>query len=80
MSEYIRELRSLVGTRPLILTGSVVIIQNDNDQILLQHRKDGNWGLSDPTESHEIRFFDMHDLPSLNPANTVYLSKYILKV
>ena len=33
--------------------------------------------VSDPTESHEIRFFDMHDLPSLNPANTMYLSKYL---
>jgi hypothetical protein len=28
MSEYIRELRSLVGTRPLILVGAVVIIIN----------------------------------------------------
>jgi hypothetical protein len=45
MSDYIRELRSLVGTRPLILVGAVVIIQNENQQILLQHRKDGDWGL-----------------------------------
>jgi 8-oxo-dGTP pyrophosphatase MutT (NUDIX family) len=57
MSDYIRELRSLVGTRPLILVGAVVIIQNDNYQILLQHRKDGNWGLPgglmEPGESLE---------------------------
>ncbi len=145
MSEYIRELRNLVGTRPLILVGAVVIIQNDNQQILLQHRRDGNWGLpgglmepgesledtatrevyeetgfrierltmlelfsgpdlylklsngdelfsvtalylskeytgelvNDPTESHEVRFFDVTDLPSLNPANTIYLKKYL---
>lgn len=145
MSEYIRELRSLVGTRPLILVGAVVIIQNDNHQILLQHRKDGNWGLpgglmepgesleetatrevyeetgltlnhltmlelfsgpdlylklkngdelysvtamyhcndyrgelvSDSTESHEVRFFDVGDLPNLNAANTIYLAKYL---
>jgi 8-oxo-dGTP pyrophosphatase MutT (NUDIX family) len=145
MSEYIRELRSLVGTRPLILVGAVVIIRNDNNQILLQHRKDGNWGLpgglmepgesleetaarevyeetgltlkrltllelfsgpdlylklkngdelfsvtalyhcndykgelvSDPTESLEVSFCDVDDLPSLNPANTIYLAKYL---
>lgn len=45
MSDYIRELRSLVGTRPLILVGAVVIIRNENQQILLRHRKDGDWGL-----------------------------------
>jgi hypothetical protein len=37
MNDYIRELRSLVGTSPLILVGVVVIIQNENQQILLQH-------------------------------------------
>ncbi|GIP29392.1 DNA mismatch repair protein MutT [Paenibacillus sp. J23TS9] len=145
MSDYIRELRSLVGTRPLILVGAVVIIQNNKNQILLQHRKDGDWGLPgglmepgelieetatrevyeetgltlnhltmlelfsgpalylklkngdelysvtamylcndyrgelacDSTESHEIRFFDVGDLPNLNPANTIYLAKYL---
>ncbi|SEC04079.1 NUDIX hydrolase [Paenibacillus sp. GP183] len=145
MSDYIRELRSLVGTRPLILVGAVVIIQNENQQILLQHRKDGDWGLpgglmepgesledtamreayeetglrinhitmldlfsgpdlylklkngdelysvtalylckdfsgqlmSDQTESHEARFFDVTDLPSLNPANNIYLKKFL---
>jgi hypothetical protein len=33
--------------------------------------------VSDPIESHEVRFFDMTDLPSLNPANTIYLKKYL---
>ncbi|WP_199425655.1 NUDIX hydrolase [Thermaerobacillus caldiproteolyticus] len=44
---YIEELRSLVGHRPLILVGSLVIIKNKNGEILLQQRKHphGFWGL-----------------------------------
>jgi hypothetical protein len=33
--------------------------------------------MSDPTESHEIRFFDLTDLPSLNPANNIYLRNFL---
>ncbi|HSJ39082.1 MAG TPA: NUDIX hydrolase [Planococcus sp. (in: firmicutes)] len=43
--DYVRDLRKLVGTRPLILPGAVVLIINEQDQVLLQHRTDGNWGL-----------------------------------
>ncbi|MFD1412440.1 NUDIX hydrolase [Oceanobacillus jeddahense] len=43
--DYVKELRKLVGTRPLILPGSVVIMINNDNQILLQHRRDGSWGL-----------------------------------
>lgn len=43
--EYFKELRKLVGTRPLILPGAVVLIINEQDQVMLQHRTDGNWGL-----------------------------------
>lgn len=43
--EYFRELRKLVGTRPLILPGSVVLILNPKDEVLLQLRTDGGWGL-----------------------------------
>ncbi|GGP09002.1 NUDIX hydrolase [Oceanobacillus neutriphilus] len=43
--DYVKELRKLVGTRPLILPGSVVIMLNNDNQILLQHRHDGGWGL-----------------------------------
>ncbi|WP_270181319.1 NUDIX hydrolase [Alkalihalobacillus sp. CinArs1] len=43
--DYVKELRELVGHRPLILPGSVVIILNDKDELLLQHRTDGGWGL-----------------------------------
>jgi 8-oxo-dGTP pyrophosphatase MutT (NUDIX family) len=42
---YVKDLRKLVGTRPLILTGAVVIILNDLQKVLLQHRTDGGWGL-----------------------------------
>ena len=42
---YVRELRKLVGNRPLILPGAVVIILNEQNNILLQHRSDGGWGL-----------------------------------
>lgn len=42
---YIKELRNLVGKRPLILTGSVVLVLNDDNDLLLQHRTDGGWGL-----------------------------------
>lgn len=43
--EYYKELRKYVGHRPLILPGSVVIIVNDKDEVLLQQRRDGGWGL-----------------------------------
>jgi 8-oxo-dGTP pyrophosphatase MutT (NUDIX family) len=44
---YIEELRNLVGTRPLILVGSVVVIVNGAGRILLQQRRfpKGSWGL-----------------------------------
>ncbi|MCA0987472.1 NUDIX hydrolase [Guptibacillus algicola] len=43
--DYVKNLRELVGHRPLILPGAVVIIINENNELLLQHRKDGGWGL-----------------------------------
>ncbi|GGH86266.1 8-oxo-dGTP pyrophosphatase MutT (NUDIX family) [Pullulanibacillus pueri] len=45
--DYITELRKLIGHRPVILPGSVVIILNEKDQVLLQQRKHpyGIWGL-----------------------------------
>jgi ADP-ribose pyrophosphatase YjhB (NUDIX family) len=45
---YVEELRAVVGNRPLILVGSVVIVLNESKQILLQHRNQhpfGKWGL-----------------------------------
>jgi 8-oxo-dGTP pyrophosphatase MutT (NUDIX family) len=50
---YIRELRQLIGTRPLILAGATLLVINDRNELLLQHRSDtGTWGL--PGGSMEI--------------------------
>ncbi|MFJ7668416.1 NUDIX hydrolase [Lysinibacillus sp. NPDC097195] len=43
--EYFKYLRQYVGHQPIILPGSVVIILNDNNEVLLQQRHDGTWGL-----------------------------------
>lgn len=45
MSNYIMELRKLVGSRPLIMAGACVLLCNEQ-QLLLQRRTDnGCWGL-----------------------------------
>ncbi|MBP1974659.1 8-oxo-dGTP pyrophosphatase MutT (NUDIX family) [Cohnella thailandensis] len=42
---YIADLRKMVGTRPIILTGVTVIVLNEDKEILLQKRTDsGDWG------------------------------------
>lgn len=43
--EYYKYLRQYVGHRPIILPGSVVIILNAHNEVLLQKRHDGTWGL-----------------------------------
>lgn len=43
--DYVQSLRQIVGTRPLILVGSVAIVLNDKNEILLQQRPDEEWGL-----------------------------------
>ena len=44
---YIEEIRELVGHRPLILVGALVIVVNDSKEILLQQRTSpyGIWGI-----------------------------------
>lgn len=43
---YVQELRSLVGHRPLIIPGAAVLIVDEQNRLLLQHRKDNQqWGL-----------------------------------
>lgn len=45
---YVEEIRQIVGHRPLILAGSVIVVIDDRDRILLQKRKStsyGMWGL-----------------------------------
>lgn len=43
--EYYKFLRQYVGHQPIILPGSVVLILNTENEILLQKRYDGGWGL-----------------------------------
>lgn len=46
MSDYIGELRKLIGTRPIIMCGANVIIMDSSNRILLHHRVDNDtWGL-----------------------------------
>ncbi|WP_417900191.1 NUDIX domain-containing protein [Bacillus haimaensis] len=42
---YVMDLRELVGQRPLLLPGSVVLIVNEDNKLLLQQRRDGSWAL-----------------------------------
>jgi ADP-ribose pyrophosphatase YjhB (NUDIX family) len=44
---YVEDLRAVVGHRPLIFVGSVAIVTDDQDRILLQQRTSpyGVWGL-----------------------------------
>lgn len=44
---YIEDLRKIIGKRPIILVGSVVILVNKKGEILLQERKypKGYWGI-----------------------------------
>ena len=43
---YVRELRSLVGHRPLIIVGAAVLIFNEENYLLMQYRRDNqHWGL-----------------------------------
>ena len=43
---YVRELRKQVGQRPLIIAGAAVLIFDQDNRLLLNHRKDNQqWGL-----------------------------------
>lgn len=54
---YIAELRELVGTRPLILPGSSVVVVDAGRILLIRRTETGDWGLPggfmDPGESFE---------------------------
>lgn len=43
--EYYKYLRQYLGHRPIILPGSVVLMLNKQEEILLQKGPNGNWGL-----------------------------------
>lgn len=45
MSEYILDLRKIVGHRPLLQVGASVLVENEQGQVLLQKRADNRmWG------------------------------------
>ncbi|WP_338786345.1 NUDIX hydrolase [Metabacillus sp. FJAT-53654] len=46
MAGYIKEIRELIGHKPLILVGSTIIVMNDKKEILFQFRSDTKeWSL-----------------------------------
>ncbi|MGM0878972.1 MAG: NUDIX hydrolase [Bacillota bacterium] len=46
MANYVQELRKSIGTKPIILVGSTIVVFSEKQEILLQHRSDTNdWGL-----------------------------------
>ncbi|MDQ3397029.1 MAG: NUDIX hydrolase [Deinococcota bacterium] len=56
--DYIKEIRQLVGSRPIIFPGAALLILDAQDRLLLQRRRDsGSWGLisgfMDPGETLE---------------------------
>lgn len=58
MKDYVRELRARVGTRPLILPGTSILLTDPDDRVLLIERADlDGWslpgGLMEPGESFE---------------------------
>lgn len=43
---YIKSLRSIIGTRPIIAPGSAIIVMNEENELLLQLRSDTkDWGI-----------------------------------
>lgn len=76
---YVKHIRSMIGHQLLLLAGANVIILDKHQDVLLQHRTDGSWGLPggllEPGESLEqtaIREvkeetnIDIHELHHLN--------------
>lgn len=67
MSDYIGELRKLIGTSPIIMCGANVIILDNCGRILLHHRdicKDfSDQILVDENEGKDASFFSVKDIP-----------------
>lgn len=69
MSNYIMDLRKVVGHAPLLQAAASIIIENENGQVLLGRRTDNHqWGyaggsieLGETVE--ELKFFDVDDIP-----------------
>jgi 8-oxo-dGTP pyrophosphatase MutT (NUDIX family) len=45
LNDYIKEMRRLIGSRPLLVVGATVVVFNDKKEILLQQRSESRkWG------------------------------------
>ncbi|MCY9550034.1 NUDIX domain-containing protein [Lysinibacillus xylanilyticus] len=45
MGNYVKQIRELIGIRPLLVAGSTVVVFNEKREILLQQRSEINkWG------------------------------------
>lgn len=88
--EYYKYLRQYVGHRPVILPGSVVIILNERNEVLLQKRHDGWWGLPgglmdlgesfEETAKREVFEETGLEVENLKLLNVFSGSKYYLKI
>ncbi|MYL72537.1 NUDIX domain-containing protein [Halobacillus litoralis] len=44
--DYVQRMRRLIGTQPLVIAGSTVLVKNEQGELLFQYRKDTKeWGL-----------------------------------
>ncbi|AOV89776.1 NUDIX hydrolase [Vibrio parahaemolyticus] len=54
-SDYIKEIRSKIGTMPLLIPSVAGVILNENQELLLQQKSDNTWslpaGMIEPQES-----------------------------
>ncbi|MBE3871727.1 NUDIX domain-containing protein [Vibrio parahaemolyticus] len=54
-SDYIKEVRSKIGTMPLLIPSVAGVILNENQELLLQQKSDNTWslpaGMIEPQES-----------------------------
>ena len=69
MSNYIMDLRKVVGHAPLLQAAASIIIENENGQVLLGKRTDNHqWGYAGGSIElgetvDELNFFDVDDIP-----------------
>ncbi|HGK4674399.1 TPA: NUDIX hydrolase [Kluyvera georgiana] len=79
--DYVQQMRSMIGHRLLLLAGSNVIMTDQNQCILLQHRRDGTWGLPggllEPGESlEETAIREVKEETNLNIHNLTLLGVF----
>ncbi|WP_394219719.1 NUDIX hydrolase [Halobacillus trueperi] len=44
--DYVQTMRRMIGTKPLVVAGSTVLVENEQGELLFQHREDTKeWGL-----------------------------------